>query len=156
MKNIGMSFQKNVLTKSAVIGLLSVLAFSSFILISASAATYPVTTKLNPTSSSYARGQTPSETLILKNNGAKTFDAKTCNLKYTGPFTGTKSAVCPTNFTPFAVLAGQTIKHHYASFPFRIPLKAPLGTYNFMVIIGGTVGGSPFDAMIGTFSITVT
>jgi hypothetical protein len=156
MKNIGMPFQKNLLTKSAVIGLLSVLAFSSFPLISASAATYPVTTKLNPASSSFAPGQTPSETLILKNNGAKTFDAKTCNLKYTGPFTGTKSAVCPTNFTPFPVAPGKTVRHHYTSFPFMIPLKTPAGTYNFMVIIGGTVGGSPFDAMIGTFSITVT
>jgi hypothetical protein len=128
---------------------------TSFVVIAASAATYNVTLKLNPTSSSYSPGQTPSETLTVANNGKATFIGKTCNLAYTGPFPGTKHAVCPTNFQSFSVAPGKSYTHHYASFPFRIPANAPKGTYHFTVTVGGTVNGVPFNSMPGHFDITV-
>ncbi len=97
------------------------------------------------------------ETLTVVNHGAATFVDKTCTLKFTGPFTGTKTVACGgvTKFVTFSVASGATYKHFYKSF-ITIPTNAPKGTYHFTTILGGTVNGAPFTSMTGTFSITVT
>ena len=153
MKTVGSVLQRNVFAKSAVIGTLLVLALSSMMFISASAATYKVSLALSPTSSSYAPGKQPSETLKATNHGSATFDAKTCMLKFTGPVKGTSN--CQVHFSPFSVAPGKTFTHFYQSF-FTIPQQTPKGTYHFTVTIGGTVNGAPFTSEPGFFDITVT
>ena len=147
--------RKDVLRVSAILGVFLVFTLSPVLLVSSAASVYNVSLNVTPTHPSYPPHTSPSATLTAQNNGASTFDAKTCTITVSGPNNYHHTLACPTDFKPFSLASGHSFTHFYQSFVI-IPAKTPKGTYHFICYLDGTVNGAPFRTMSTTFDIAVS